>query len=156
MIAPPADWLRRAKPSDRPHVEAVQAAAYADTAKTIGRTPIPLTWDYGAVIADWDVFVSEDGDGLTGVLILRLRADDLYLESIAVHPRAGGTGLGSRLLAATEVAARQQERTTVRLLTNALNVARIALYERRGYAVEHVEALDDRRIVHMVKPLEQS
>lgn len=153
MLPVPSVGLRRATIADRAAIEALQAAAYASVAERIGRTPIPLTWDYGAVLADWDVFVSEDAEGLTGVLILHLRPEDLYLESIAVDPRALGTGLGSRLLAAVEAAARQNDRAIVRLLTNALNVERIALYERRGYAIELTEAIDDRRIVHMVKHL---
>ncbi len=153
MIAPPVDWLRRATGADQADIEAVQHAAYADTAKTIGRKPIPLTWDYAEVIATWDVLVAEDERGICGVLILQLRPEDLYLESIAVDPRQRGTGLGNRLLAATDEAARQNGRDVVRLLTNALNVDRIALYERRGYRLERTESLDDRRIVHMVKDL---
>ncbi len=153
MIAAPVDWLRRATSADQAEIEAVQHAAYADTAKTIGRTPMPLMWDYAEVIRTWDVFIADDEHGICGVLILQLRADDLYLESIAVHPRQRGTGLGNRLLAATDAATRQNGRDVVRLLTNALNVDRIALYERRGYRLERTETLDDRRIVHMVKDL---
>jgi ribosomal protein S18 acetylase RimI-like enzyme len=156
MIATPVDWLRRATRADQAEIEAVQHAAYADTAKTIGRTPIPLTWDYAEVIANWDVFVADDEHGICGVLILHVRSDDLYLESIAVDPRQRGTGLGNRLLAVTDETARCNGRNVVRLLINGLNVDRIALYERRGYRIEHTEILDDRRIVHMVKDLSVS
>ena len=155
-MAAPAEWLRRASLADRAAIEQVQAAAYADTAATIGRTPMPLEWDYGVVLSEWDVWLSEDDQGVTGVLILHLRPDDLYLESIAVHPRGRGTGLGSRLLAATDAAALAAGRSIVRLLTNGKNIDRIALYERRGYAIEFVEEIDDRRIVHMIKHLAKS
>ena len=145
------DGLRRATLDDRSAIEAVQRAAYADTARTIGRTPIPLEWDYGRVLEDWQVWLSEDALGITGVLIVNPRAEDLYLESIAVHPRVGGTGVGRVLMAAAEAYARRLGLPTMRLLTNELNVSRIAWYERCGFAIEFTERLDGRGIVHMLK-----
>jgi GNAT superfamily N-acetyltransferase len=151
----PAPFLRRATLADRLSIERLQAAAYASMAVLTGRMPIPLMWDYGEKLRDWGVWISEDADGLTGVLMLHLREDDLYLESIAVDPRVAGTGLGGKLLAATDTAALAEGRSIVRLLTNEKNVDRIALYERKGYAIEFIEEMSDRRAVHMVKHLTQ-
>jgi len=147
--------LRLATPDDRAAIEALQADAYAVMWQATGDKPIPLSWDYGAILRDWDVYLSEDSEGLTGALMLHLRPDDLYLESISVAPRLLGTGLGSRLLAATDAAAVASGRSAIRLLTNEKNVDRIALYARKGYAVERIEDLVDRRVVYMVKHLPQ-
>jgi ribosomal protein S18 acetylase RimI-like enzyme len=87
--------------------------------------------------------------------MLHVRPDDLHLESISVSPRLIRTGLGNRLLAATDAAAVMHGRSAVRLLTNEKNADRIALYARKGYAVETIETLSDRRVVHMVKHLTQ-
>jgi GNAT superfamily N-acetyltransferase len=151
----PAPFLRRAVLSDRGPIEKLQSAAYAPMAVLTARTPIPLMWDYGEKLRDWDVWVSEDAAGLTGVLMLHLRDDDLYLESIAVHPRMSGTGLGGKLLAATDAAALAEGRLIVRLLTNEKNVDRIELYKRKGFVIEFIEEMADRRAVHMVKHLTQ-
>jgi ribosomal protein S18 acetylase RimI-like enzyme len=151
----PMPGLRRALPADQAAIEQLQALAYESVAVLTARTPIPLMWDYGEKLRDWDVWLSEDGEGLTGVLMLHLRPEDLYLESIAVHPRMQGTGLGNRLLAAVDAAAIAEGRPAVRLLTNEKNVDRIALYQRRGYAIEFIEEMADRRAVHMVKHLTQ-
>jgi ribosomal protein S18 acetylase RimI-like enzyme len=151
-----AEWLRRAVAGDRGAIEALQAEAYAEIGVRTGVTPIPLKWDYAAVLRDWDVFLAEDADGLAGVLILHVRQADLFLESISVATHARGTGLGGRLLAATETAAATAGRAVVRLLTNEKNVDLIALYRRTGYTVETIEDMGDRRAVHMVKHLTQS
>jgi ribosomal protein S18 acetylase RimI-like enzyme len=148
--------LRRATLADRATIEALQAAAYASVAILTERTPIPLMWDYGQKLKDWDVWLAEDSEGLTGVLMLHLRPDDLFLESIAVHPRMQGTGLGNKLLAATDAAALAEGRSIVRLMTNEKNVDRIALYKRRGYAIDFIEETTDRRAVHMIKHLTKS
>ena len=150
-----AEWLRRAVAGDRGAIETLQAEAFAEIAALTGVTPLPLLWDYGEILRDCDVFLAEDAAGLSGVLILRVRDADLYLESIAVADRARGSGLGGRLLAATDTAAAAAGRSAIRLLTIEKNVDRIALYARKGYALEHVEEMSDRRAVHMVKHLTQ-
>jgi ribosomal protein S18 acetylase RimI-like enzyme len=55
------------------------------------------------------------------------------LYSLAVAPEAGGQGLGSRLLAASERAARARGAESLRLEVRSDNSAAIGLYERRGY-----------------------
>jgi len=42
----------------------------------------------------------------------------------------------------------------MRLYTGELLVDNVAWYQRRGYAIERVDAMSDRRIVHMKKTLE--
>ena len=63
------------------------------------------------------------------------------LTSIAVAPAAAGAGLGQRLLAAAEAAARAAGLTRVRLEVRADNRAARKLYDRAGYRL--VDTLDD-------------
>lgn len=57
------------------------------------------------------------------------------LYSIAVAPAARGLGLGARLLAAVEEAARARGRSELRLEVRIDNAAAIALYQKHGYRV---------------------
>ncbi|MDF2619787.1 MAG: GCN5-related N-acetyltransferase [Xanthobacteraceae bacterium] len=143
--------LRRADLSDLPAVEAVQKAAYARNRVLLGVEAVPLLWDYSRVFREREVWVLDGPDGLAGVLILEARADDLLTDSIATSPEAHGKGYGNLLLAAGEERARALGRRTVRLYTGEVLSANIHWYRRKGYAIERVEQLPDRRLVHMVK-----
>lgn len=145
--------LRRAGMDDRGALEALQRAAYAANARIIGRTPIPMEWDYGAVLRDWEVWLADQDGVLAGALILDLRPDDLYIENLSVAPAAQGAGLGNRLLAAAEIRAGQLGRDTLRLLTNALLVRNVDWYARKGFAIERIDDDSSRRITHMVRRL---
>ncbi|MFD9243727.1 GNAT family N-acetyltransferase, partial [Streptomyces sp. NPDC059556] len=59
----------------------------------------------------------------------------LYLDNIAVHPDAQGTGLGRLLMGFVESRARELGLPEVRLLTNAMMWENQKLYERYGYEV---------------------
>lgn len=146
--------LRRATMVDRAALVALQQAAYEPNRIVAGRLPLPLQWDYADVLRDWEVWLAEDGEGLTGGLILHLRPDDLYIESVSVAPRCKGEGIGNRLLDAATLRAGVLGRTTLRLLTNELYRSNVAWYGRKGFSIERIEDLGDRRIVHMVRPLQ--
>lgn len=77
----------------------------------------------------------------------------LWLDSIAVHPDAQGTGLGRRLPAWVEEHARELGPPEVRLLTNAMMWENRRMYERYGYEVveRRTEGPYDR--FHYRKPL---
>jgi RimJ/RimL family protein N-acetyltransferase/GNAT superfamily N-acetyltransferase len=145
--------LRRARPDQADKIAAFQRAAYARNRTIMGVEPIPLQADYAEILRDYEVWLQEEGDNLTGVLILEPRADDLLIWSVATAPQARGSGLGNRLLAAAENRARELGRNIVRLYTGELLVDNIAWYRRRGYAIERTEAMRDRRVVHMIKTI---
>lgn len=67
------------------------------------------------------------------LLLCRTGSRLARLYSIAVAPAARGLGLGARLLAAAEDAARARARSELRLEVRVDNAAAIALYERHGY-----------------------
>ena len=54
---------------------------------------------------------------------------------------------------AAEARARQLGLKTLRLCTGEKNTRQVRWYHRHGYAIERVEELDDRRIVHMTKTI---
>jgi ribosomal protein S18 acetylase RimI-like enzyme len=145
--------LRRATAADVEAVTALQRAAYAANREILGVEPLPLRADYAEVVAHYEVWLAEGERGLDGALILEVRPDDLLIWSVAINPRAQGRGLGRTLLAAAEERAAALGRRVMRLYTGEPLTANIAWYRRHGYAVERVEQMPDRRIVHMVKRL---
>ncbi|WP_031075588.1 GNAT family N-acetyltransferase [Streptomyces sp. NRRL S-118] len=142
---------RPATAADVPAVKAVTDAAYHHYIERIGLVPAPMEADHAADVAAGKVFVT--GDPVVGLVVVRTEADHLYLDNIAVHPDAQGTGLGRRLLAFVESRARRLGLPEVRLLTNALMWENRAMYERYGYEVveRRKDGAYDR--VHYRKPV---
>ena len=140
--------LRRAATGERERVEDFQRAAYARTEAAVGARAIPLEWDYGEILRDCEVWLDESGGSLTGVLILRVLDDVLFLESVATAPEASGTGLGRALLEATFERARKLGLKRVGLITNSLNPA-LSWYKRMGFAIDHEDVQPDRSVIHM-------
>jgi ribosomal protein S18 acetylase RimI-like enzyme len=60
-------------------------------------------------------------------------AVELYLETMAVHPRARGRGVGGALLRFADGEARRRGRSTLRLYCISTNTRAHSLYERCGY-----------------------
>ncbi|MCK0208197.1 GNAT family N-acetyltransferase [Starkeya koreensis] len=143
--------LRRAGLDDLAGVESLQKAAYARNRILLGVEPVPLLWDYTRVFREREVWVLDVPEGIGGVLILQARADDLLIDSVAACPKAQGFGYGNLLLMAGEARARALSRRTARLYTGEPLAANIHWYRRKGYAIERVEQLPDRRLVHMAK-----
>ncbi|MFE3491771.1 GNAT family N-acetyltransferase [Streptomyces sp. NPDC059169] len=129
----PPQRPRPATAHDEPAVKAVTDAAFRHYVERIGLVPAPMRADHEANVAAGRVFVA--GDPVVGVLVLVPAADHLYLDSIAVHPDAQGTGLGRRLLAFVECYARELGLPEVRLLTNAMMWENQKMYARYGYDV---------------------
>jgi len=146
--------LRRATMADVDAVTALQQAAYAKNRDLLGVEPLPLLSDYVEIFSAHEIWLMECPDGLQGVLILEPRRDDLLIWSVATAPSAQGRGLGKQLLAAAEQRAKELGRSVIRLYTGEPLTGNIAWYGRHGYAVERVEALADRSIVHMAKSLQ--
>lgn len=142
---------RLATTDDVPRVKAVTDAAYHHYIERIGLVPAPMETDHAADVAAGRVFVV--GDPVIGLVVIRTEADHLYLDNIAVHPDAQGTGTGRSLLAFVETRARELGLPEVRLLTNAKMWENQRMYERYGYEVveRRTEGAYDR--FHYRKPL---
>ena len=145
--------LRRARAADLSAVMAFQYAAFAGNRAILGVEPLPLLADYQAILRDMEIWLCEQANRLTGVLILEPRSDDLMIWSIATAPSSRHQGLGADLLAAAETRARQLGQRALTLYTGEKLTHLIAWYRRHGFAVAGIEASPDRRLVHMSKTM---
>lgn len=143
--------IRPAVAADVPAVKAVTDAAYHPYLARIGVVPQPMEADHAADVAAGKVFVT--GDPVTGLVVVEARAGHLFLDSIAVHPDAHGTGVGRRLLHFVDAHARALGLPEVRLYTNAMMWENQRIYPKYGYEVveRRVDGPYDR--VHYRKPL---
>ncbi|MEU1272412.1 GNAT family N-acetyltransferase [Streptomyces sp. NPDC005799] len=127
------DGIRAAGAADVAAVKAVTDAAYHPYIERIGVVPVPMEADHAANVAAGKVFVT--GDPVLGLVVLEERDDHLFLDSIAVHPDAHGTGVGRRLLGFVEARARALGLPEVRLYTNAMMWENQKIYPKFGYEV---------------------
>ncbi|MEV7415677.1 GNAT family N-acetyltransferase [Streptomyces sp. NPDC089919] len=123
--------VRPAVAADADAVREVTEAAYRHYIARIGVRPAPMDADHAAEIAAGHVHVT--GTPVSGVVVLVPGGDHLFLDSVAVHPGARGTGAGRRLLRFAEERARQLGLPEIRLYTNALMWENQELYPRYGY-----------------------
>ncbi|MCU0491924.1 MAG: GNAT family N-acetyltransferase [Chloroflexaceae bacterium] len=85
------------------------------------------------------LLLSNEATGrLVGFARLMDEGDELYLGMVAIAPECHGQGLGTRLLQAVEMVARQRGKRSV-WLTSIYEIGNVAYYERRGYHVEKRE-----------------
>ncbi|ALV36642.1 GNAT family N-acetyltransferase [Streptomyces sp. CdTB01] len=125
--------IRAAVASDVPAVKAVTDAAYHRYIERIGVVPVPMRADHAANVAAGKVFVT--GEPVVGLVVLEEHDDHLFLDSIAVHPDAHGTGVGRRLLRFVDAHARERGLPEVRLYTNAMMWENQKIYPKYGYEV---------------------
>ncbi|POX62575.1 GNAT family N-acetyltransferase [Streptomyces sp. Ru62] len=133
MIDNDTERIRPAVADDVPAVRAVTDAAYHPYIARIGVVPQPMEADHMADVAAGKVFVT--GEPVVGLVVIEAFADHLFLDSIAVHPDAHGTGVGRRLLRFVDARAREQGLDEIRLYTNAMMWENRKIYPRYGYEV---------------------
>ncbi|MEU3255351.1 GNAT family N-acetyltransferase [Streptomyces sp. NPDC006997] len=127
------DDVRPAVAADVPAVRAVTDAAYHPYLARIGVVPRPVRADHAADVAAGRVFVT--GTPVVGLVVLRAYPDHLFLDSVAVHPDAHGTGVGRRLLRFVDARARALGLPEIRLYTNAMMWENQEIYPKYGYEV---------------------
>ena len=147
--------VRRAQPDDAEAFGALQASAYAWNRTMLGVEPVPLLIPAAEVVNRYETWLLEEDSGLAGALALEPHPDHLVIWSVSTDPARQNTGIGRRLLEASEARARSLGLDTIRLFTGATLTKNIDWYRRRGYAIERSEDLPDRRLVHMIKHLEK-
>ncbi|MEU3516553.1 GNAT family N-acetyltransferase [Streptomyces sp. NPDC006654] len=124
------DDIRPARAEDVP---AVTDLAYHPYVARIGVVPQPMEADHAADVAAGRVFVV--GEPVIGLVVIEAHQDHLFLDSIAVHPDAHGTGVGRRLLEFVDAHARALGLPEVRLYTNAMMWENQEIYPKYGYEV---------------------
>ena len=128
---------RRAVEADVPVLEAIVAAAFGIYRDRMDRDPAPMTADYPALVRAGQVWVALADDEILGLVVLVPERERLWLETVAVRPRAQGSGVGSRLLELAEAEALRHHLPAVALCTNQVMTENLAYYPRRGYRQTH-------------------
>lgn len=145
--------LRRAVPDDAGAFGALQEAAYARNRAVLGVEPLPLQVAANDVLDRYEVWLAEEDGALAGALVLDPGPEALLVWSLATAPGRQSRGFGGRLLRAAEARARDLALRRLTLYTGEALSENVAWYGRHGYAVDRIEALADRRVVHMIKTL---
>jgi ribosomal protein S18 acetylase RimI-like enzyme len=107
--------------------------AYAKYVGRIGREPAPMLVDYEAAILAGEAWVLVEGDETSGVLVMRPENDHLFVETVAVRPDRQGSGLGRRLMAFVEEAARGRGLREIQLYTNEKMEENLPFYRSLGF-----------------------
>ncbi|MCR6478902.1 GNAT family N-acetyltransferase [Variovorax sp. ZS18.2.2] len=149
-----APWvLRRADASDAPSVTACAVEAFRHYTPRLGVVPTAMSRDYGAIIANAQVWVATQQDEVIAALVLDVTDEGFLIDVIAVLPQHQGTGVGRALLALAESEARRQGHASIYLFTNEKMTENRALYERIGYVEYRRLVLPERTRIFLRKPL---
>ena len=125
--------IRPAKVGEAGAIATLVREAYAKYVGRIGREPAPMLVDYEAAILAGEAWVLVEGDETSGVLVMRPENGHLFVETVAVRPGRQGSGLGRRLMAFVEEAARGQGLREIRLYTNEKMEENLPFYRSLGF-----------------------
>jgi GNAT superfamily N-acetyltransferase len=120
--------IRRAMAQDAAPLARVMAAAYAPFALTIPDLP-DVTSGLDHDIADHLVWVAIAGQTLIGGLVAIRMSSGLHIANLAVHPRAGGQGIGLRFMQTAETFARSENLIMLTLATHPKMPKNVQFYE---------------------------
>jgi len=126
--------IRQAGPEHVDRVRACAHAAYAKYVAPIGREPAPMIADFARQISDGVVDVALGAnDQVVGFLVCYPRNGHLHVENLAVLPAAQGRGVGARLLAHSEMRAREHGLNAIELYTNVKMSEALSFYPACGF-----------------------
>ena len=145
--------LRPATDADAPRLTALVQAAYGHYAERMGRSPGPMTEDYGALVRNGVVTVAERGGEIAGLLVLDVSEEGFTVENVAVDPAHQGTGVGRALLEHAEAEARRRGFDAIALYTHETMTENLELYTRIGYVEYARRPIDVGHLVYLRKPL---
>lgn len=129
--------VRAAWAGDDSEIRSCVQAAYARYVDRMGKPPAPMLDDYTDLIRRGVVRVATLGDRLVGLIVSWPEEDHFYVDNVAVHPAAQGTGVGATLLADADNQARRARRDEIRLYTHTSMVENILYYPRKGFRETH-------------------
>jgi len=122
--------LRRATPDDVAALTAVLDAAYAPF-QVLGLPPV--TEGIGDDIRDHNVWVAEIAGEVFGGIVLVL-GNQAHIANLAVHPAAGGNGVGKALIEKASEASAAAGHRVIRLATHAEMTTTQAFYRKLGWS----------------------
>jgi ribosomal protein S18 acetylase RimI-like enzyme len=129
--------VRRALSTDVLELQVIVNDAFGVYRPRMERDPAPMGADYAGLVSANRVWVATQDEEILGLMVLVPAADHLYLETIAVRPRAQGLGVGRRLLELADAEAIRQGLPAVVLCTNEVMTENLDYYPRRGYRRTH-------------------
>jgi ribosomal protein S18 acetylase RimI-like enzyme len=154
MFAGHADLdIRRARPGDAGPITALSARAYAKHIPGMGRTPRPVSADYGQAIRDDAIWVVQRGHDLVAVLRLAQKDDHFHIINVAVEPDWQGRGLGKALIGVAEAESLKRGFSSLHLHTDETMADNLALYAAVGFRETHREPYQASQVVYMRKDL---
>ncbi|MFC3026050.1 MULTISPECIES: GNAT family N-acetyltransferase [Roseomonadaceae] len=112
--------------------------------------------DYAARCEAGEAFCLWQDEKLAALIVLVDGPGHLWIDNVAVEPALKGQGLGRTLMAFAEAEAQRRGLPELRLLTNALMAANIALYTRLGFMETERRTEKGRARVYMAKRLQPS
>jgi ribosomal protein S18 acetylase RimI-like enzyme len=74
-----------------------------------------------------------EGDDILGIVMLKNQGDSLYLGMLTVAPDLQGSGIGKKLLQASEAFAKEEGLSKIMMTVISIRVELVAWYERHGY-----------------------
>ncbi len=126
--------IHQAAPKDVAAIQACAAEAYEKYVERMGRKPAPMVADFAQQVRQKTVHVSVGRQGeIEGFIVFYPRADHVHLENVAVCPRRQRQGVGKKLIAYCENAARKMGLRAIELYTNEKMTENLTLYPRLGY-----------------------
>jgi GNAT superfamily N-acetyltransferase len=125
--------IRLALEVDIPEIRACVDAAFSPYISRIGTPPAPMLLDFDAHVRDKHIWVAIVADAIVGVLVQYETPEGFYIDTVASHPRARGSGVGKALLLFAEDEAKRRGFDSLYLCTNAKMFENQLLYPKVGY-----------------------
>ena len=125
--------IRLATAEDLINIQTCARAAYAKYVDRMGREPAPMYADFASQIEQGQVQAVYCESAFVGYVVFYCESDHLHLENVAVAPAHAGKGIGKKLIAYVEQAARDQGLAAVELCTNEAMTENLTMYPKLGY-----------------------
>lgn len=145
--------IRLAHASEAATLRVCATAAFTPYIAAIGKPPAPMQAAFASHIARQEAHVAITDEKIAGYIIFFARDGVMHLDNMAVWPTYAGQGIGKRLMAHCETAARAMGLRKIALYTNAKMTANLRLYPHLGFQEVDRRDEDGFARVFFVKPL---
>lgn len=120
--------IRPREPEDDAFMLSLSREAFAEYTFSAADKTRAMTTSPGAL-----TFVAIEGEAPTGFVVVEYAGNDAVVSAIAVREAARGRGIGRKLLARAEAAARRMGADRLTLMTSQSNLAALELFLHSGF-----------------------
>ncbi len=145
--------IRLATADDLTNIQTCARAAYAIYVDRMGLEPAPMNADFASQIEQGQIQAVYCESAFAGYVVFYSEGDHIHLENVAVVPAYTGEGIGKKLLAYIEQAARDQGLAAVELYTNEAMTENLNMYPKLGYVETERRQQDSFKRVFFRKPV---